>query len=52
MFDLIKKQTNTQNFRGFPGGPVVRTWHFHHWGLDSVPGWETKIPQAACAAKK
>ena len=24
MFDLIKKQTNTQNSRGFPGGPVVR----------------------------
>ena len=31
---------------GFPGGPVVRTWCFHCWGLDSAPGPETGIPQA------
>ena len=33
--------------REFPGSPVVRTQHFHHWGdLGSIPGQETKIPQA------
>ena len=26
-----------------PGGPVVRTWHFHCRGLGSVPGRGTKI---------
>ena len=53
MFDLIKKKkTHTENFKGFPGDPVVRTWRFHCWGPYSVPSWETKIPQAACAAKK
>ena len=31
----------------FPGGPVARTWHSHHGGLGSTPGWGTKIPQAA-----
>ena len=30
----------------FPGSPVVRTWHFHCFGQGSVPGWETKTPQA------
>ena len=27
----------------FPGGPVVRTWHFDCSG--SIPGWGTKILQ-------
>ena len=31
--------------RVFPGCPVVRTHHFHCWGLGSITGWETKIPQ-------
>ena len=30
----------------FPGGPVVRTLHFHCQGLGSIPGWGTKILQA------
>ena len=30
----------------FPGGPVVMTQRFHYCGLGSVPGQETKIPQA------
>ena len=29
----------------FPGGPVVRTWHFHCRGPGFDPGWGTKIPQ-------
>ena len=33
--------------REFPDSPVVRTWHFHCWGLGSIPGWATKIPQVA-----
>ena len=40
-------------FREFPGGPVVRTQCFHCWGLGSIPGWQTKIPQAMlCREKK
>ena len=31
----------------FHGGPGVRTWHFHCCGQGSIPGWGTKIPQAA-----
>ena len=30
----------------FPGGPVIRTLHFHCQGLCSIPGQGTKIPQA------
>lgn len=30
--------------REFPGGPVVRC--FHYQGLDSIPGQETYIPNA------
>ena len=36
----------------FPDSPVVRTWHFHCHDLGSIPGWETKIPQAAWPKEK
>ena len=37
----------------FPVSPVVRMWRFHCCGLDSIPGWGTKILQAAwCSQKK
>ena len=36
----------------FPGGPGVRTWHFHCCGPGSTPCWGTKIPQAARHSKK
>ena len=26
--------------------------HFHYWGLDSIPGWGTKIPQEALSSQK
>jgi len=29
----------------FPGGPVFKTHHFYCCGLDSIPGWGTKIPK-------
>ena len=32
--------------REFPGGPVVRTQHFHCQGPVSIPGGGTKIPSA------
>ena len=35
----------------FPGGLVVRIWHFHCRGLGSIPGWGT-IPHAAKIQKK
>ena len=31
-------------FRDFPGGPVVKTPHFHCRGMGSIPGWGTNIP--------
>ena len=34
-------------FREFPGGQVVRTWHFQCWGIGSVPGWVAKITKDA-----
>ena len=37
--------------REFPGGPVVRTRHFHCSGPGSIPGGETKIPQATWLKK-
>ena len=39
--------------REFPGGPVVRTWRFYCGDPGSIPGWGTKMPQAAwCSLKK
>ena len=36
----------------FPGGPVVRIWHFHCWGPGSIPGQGTKISQATRHGQK
>ena len=37
----------------FPGGPVVKTLHFHCRGYEFDPGWRTKISQATqCGQKK
>ena len=33
--------------RGFPGSPVVKTSPSSAGGMDSIPGWEAKIPQAS-----
>ena len=38
--------------REFSGGPVVRTQDFYFWGPGSIPGWGTKIPQAAWSSQK
>ena len=35
-----------------PGGPVVKTPHFHCRGLGFDPGQGTKIPQAAQGGQK
>ena len=37
---------------GIPGGPVVKTWHFHCHDQGSISGWRTKIPQATQLKKK
>lgn len=37
---------------GFPGGPVVRDWHFHLGGKSPVPGQGTKVLQALCVIRK
>ena len=39
-------------FREFSGSLVVRTQCFHCCGLGSMPGWGTKIPQAARRGQK
>ena len=31
---------------------MVRTWHFHCWGLGLIPGWGTKILQATWCGQK
>ena len=38
----------------FPGGPVVRTQHFHCCGQGSIPGLGAKIPHqaAVCRSQK
>ena len=41
-----------ENYREFPGGPVVRTQPFHCRDPGSIPGWGTKILQATCQRKK
>ena len=38
--------------REFPGGPVVRTQHFHGRRPGSIPGRRTKIPQTVWHGKK
>ena len=37
----------------FPGGPGLRTWYFHCWGLGStLPSWGTKNLQAKWHSQK
>ena len=52
--EKTNKQTNKKPYREFPGGLVVRTQHFHHWGPSSIPGLGTEIPHwaAACCRPK
>ena len=38
--------------REFSGSPVVRTQHLHCGGPGSIPGWGTKIQQAAQRGQK
>ena len=35
--------------REFPGGLVVRTQHFHHCGLGTIPSLRTEVPHQAAA---
>ena len=36
--------------RGFPGGPVARTQHFHCWDMGLIPGQGAKILQVMCCS--
>ena len=36
----------------FPGGPLVRTWHFHLCDPGSIPGCELRTPTPAMWGKK
>ena len=52
-FATIKDYIKTKNDRDFPGGPVVKTPHFHPQGArGSIPGRETKIPHVTWCGKK
>ena len=42
----LKWLSSSSSSREFPGGPVVRTQHFHCCDTGSIPGQGTKIPQA------
>ena len=44
---IIKKTSGN-----FPGGPEVKTLHFHCREHRTDPRWETKMPQAAWPKKK
>ena len=49
---LLEERMNNK-WMDFPGGPVVKTLHFHCRGHEFDPGWRTKIPQATqCGQKK
>ena len=49
---LAKTHIKMTNPWGFPGSPLVRTWHFHCRGLGSISDWVTKILQAAAWPRK
>ena len=36
----------------FPGGPTVRTLHFHRRGRGSIPGWELRSHKPSGMARK
>ena len=44
LFFFDKKATLKFLLWEFPGGPEVRTQHFHFQSQGSIPGWGTKIP--------
>ena len=44
---VVKGSIKGKSWREFPGGPVVRTWHFYFWGWSSICGCRTKVLQAA-----
>ena len=51
---LFSSKLKTVFLGDSPGGPVVRTLHFHcgGWGVGSISGWRTEIPQAAWGGQK
>ena len=49
---IVKNANNKEIYREFPGGPVVRTWHFHCPGSGSTPGWGTEIMHGVDQKKK
>ena len=55
MFDQISRYHGIANLvhkinhhREFPGGLVVKMWHFHHCGLSSIPGLGTELSSSHC----
>lgn len=49
---VVKGSIKGKSWREFPGGPVVRAWHFYFRGQSSVCGCRTKILQAASHGHK
>lgn len=47
-----KNQLNKCWYMEFPGDPMVRTQHFHSWGLGSIPYQKTKILQTMLWGQK
>ena len=48
-FSTLRNSKNLTEFGEFPGGLVLRTWHFHCCSLGSIPGLGTEIPPQATA---
>ena len=37
---MKKERTCKKNYRGFPGGPGVKTWPSNAGGMGLISGWE------------
>ena len=42
----VRVSKKTVKYLGLLGSPVIMTEHFLHGGLGSIPGQETKMPEA------
>ena len=45
--ETVKKETNHNTKKDFPGSPMVKNPPSHAGDMGSIPSWETKIPYAS-----
>ena len=51
MSTIVKVSLKKTKSREFPGGLVVKTWHFHCRSAGSIPGQGTKIDPTSHRAR-